>query len=136
MSETLILVADTKQEHRDQVATALARAGLAERVIPSDSGRRLITDYTRALQRGEQVLAVILDVNLSVLGGKTCSIAIRCIEQAYDHPPVPIIYLSAKEADANLKRVMAYVKTTGFVQSGPTAADGTAIVEALRGMLS
>ncbi|MBM4319912.1 MAG: response regulator transcription factor [Deltaproteobacteria bacterium] len=134
MAESMILVADARQEQRDQLAAALVRAGLTERIVSSESGRRLITDYVRALQRGEAVRAIVLDLNLSVLGGKTCSIAVRCIEQAFEQPPVPILFLSAKELDANLKRVMTYVKSSGFLQH--QSADASVVVEALRGILS
>ncbi len=115
MAQTLILVADGKAERRDSVATTLVAAGFAQRVQPCESGRRLVTEFARALRAGNQVGAVVLDVQLPVVGGKTCSIALRCIERAFSVASTPLVFHAQAPADANLKRVLDYVGAAVFV---------------------
>jgi hypothetical protein len=85
------------------------------------------------MQRGDTIRAVVMEVNLSIVGGKTCSIAIRSVEQAFAAPMVPILFLSPKEADGNLKRVMAYVKSSRCLAYGEIP-DGEQVVTLLREM--
>ncbi len=121
MAESLILVANGQQERRDAVATALVVAGLAQQVLPCDSGRRLVTEFTRALQRGAQVVAVVLEVQLPIVGGKTASIALRCVEQAFATQRAPLLFLAEDGPDANLVRVLDHLKDAHFLAVGPSA---------------
>lgn len=132
MAETLILVADGKAERRDGVATTLVAAGFARRVQPCESGRRLVTEYTRALRAGSDVRAVVVDVQMPVVGGKTCSIAIRCIEKAFDGARVPLVFHGRGAADANLQRVLDYVGAAVFVSRDAAADLPGAVVQELR----
>ena len=110
MTESLILVADGSKKRREQAVSLLSDARLAGRVIACNSGRRLVTEYTRALQRGAQVRAVWMELSLPIVGGKTASIALRCIEKALGGSRVPILFLSDSALDAKLKRVLDYIK--------------------------
>ncbi|MDY0059476.1 MAG: hypothetical protein RBU45_06675 [Myxococcota bacterium] len=134
MPESVILIADPQREQRDRLALSLMTTGLAARVLPSENGRRLITEYARALRREDSVVAIVLEVSLPIVGGKTASIAMRCLEQAFEQPPAPILFHSDKPEDANLQRVMAYVKRSRFLPRGE-ALQIAEVVQALQEML-
>ncbi len=108
MPETILLVAIADRARRDAVATGLI--GRADRVVPCENGRKLVTAMTRALAQKAKVAGVVMDVTLPIIGGKTSSIALRYVEKAFGAGRAPIVFLSPTPPDQNLGKVVAYLK--------------------------
>ncbi len=105
-----VLLADSSERFRDAVRDALLVSGMAEEVVTVDNGGKLVTRFTQLLASGSPPDLVVLDVSLPLLDGKNVSILIRAIEDAYSHPPVPIVFFTDKPRDQAFDRLLAYVK--------------------------
>lgn len=129
----ILLLADADGPRRQALAAALVAAGVSPRVVECDSGRMLVGNYTRLLRASKPVAGVVLDTQLPIGGGKSSAIAIRAVESGFGASPATFLFHTTAPYDDNLKRVLAYVRRSGYLErtAAPPAEQAASIAAAL-----
>ena len=130
----VLLVADGDAAGLQALTAGLAGAGVADSVLPCDTGRKLVSEYTRALRGGSEVVGVVLDTRLPAGGGKSSAIALRAIEKAFGVRPVGFVFHTAAPRDENLERVLAYLGRSAYRQRGADPGGPQAVAEVVAGL--
>jgi CheY-like chemotaxis protein len=91
-----IVIADDDRFFLAFLTDLLIERGLADHVIPCESGTRFLTVATERLRQDPRGLLVILDIMMEPMDGIVSALALRAVEQALNlSQPTPILFLSA-----------------------------------------
>lgn len=115
----LVLIAEDTQLHRALIADGLLEHALASEVVATDQGDRFLTEVTRLFLRNENVDVCILDLEMPRLSGYHAAIALRALEQAFEVPPTPVLFFSARLCDEALRKAMEEVGHATYLHKAP-----------------
>ena len=109
MSKPTLLMAFTRRN----LASVLASSMKVDQV---KDGRKLIASFTRMCRSNTPPVAVVLDLTLPIVGGKSSSMALRAIEDALGCGRVPIIFLSSEPKSGLLDRLINFLGDSYYLQ--------------------
>jgi len=95
-----IVIADDDRFFLSFLTDLLIERGLADHVIPCESGSQFLTVATERLRLDPRGVLVILDIMMEPMDGIVTALALRAVEQALSvAQPTPILFLSAARYD-------------------------------------
>jgi CheY-like chemotaxis protein len=117
-----VLIADDERLFRSLVTDLLVEQGLAQKVIPCESGAEFLTVATERILQGLPIKVAILDIIMEPLDGIATAVALRAFEKALKvTQPIPILFLSALPFDSSLKSVLDQNQPALYLNKGSDA---------------
>ncbi len=113
-----IIAVDDVDQHRTFLQQLLERSGLAREIVALDGGAGFVSTLARRFAEGLPVDLVILDIEMPAMDGFTAARFLRTLEHQLRRPPCPLIFFSARAADANLRRQMALFRPSWYCAKG------------------
>jgi len=114
-----VMIAEDSKLLSQLIQDILLDEGYSERVGASLDGDVFIQKFTESMIQNDPPNLIILDINLPVIDGMNICVAIRAIEKAFGNDKGrPILFFTAKQADAQLKKLMETYKPARYVNKG------------------
>ncbi len=117
-----VAIADDDRLFRTLLTDLLMERGLAEQVIPCESGTEFLTVAAERISQGLPIKLAILDIVMEHLDGVSTALALRAFESGLKvTQPIPILFLSGVPSDSTLKGIMNQYQPALYLNKGTDA---------------
>lgn len=114
-----IMIAEDSKLLSEMIKDILIGEGFTEHVSASLDGDMFIQKFTESMIMDKPPNLIILDINLPAIDGLNICVAIRAIERAFGQGKSrPILFFTAREADATLKKIMETYPPARYINKG------------------
>jgi len=117
-----IVIADDDRFFRTLLTDLLKERGLAQQVIPCESGTEFLTVAAERISQALPIKLAILDIIMEHLDGVSTALALRAFERGLKAAqPTPILFLSAVPSDSALKSIISQYQPALYLNKGSDA---------------
>ena len=118
-----IMITDDDRLFRALLTDVLKERGLAQKVIPCESGAEFLALATERISQNLPIKLAILDIVMAHLDGVATALALRAFERGLKTAqPIPILFLSAVPPDDTLKSIISQHQPALYLNKGSDAS--------------